>query len=317
MIFASAYLHIPDGFLSFPVSIISWVLTAVFVFLAIRKASQLHHEEAVSLIGLLAAFIFAAQMVNVPIVGGTSGHLIGATLSTVILGPWISILIMTSVIALQALLFQDGGLVVMGSNILIMGVIPALVTSVIYPPLSKPLSELGQKLALIGIGFASWLSVMMAAMFTSFLLAASNTTSLKLVLPAMMGIHALIGIGEAIITVTVVIYLQRVLPDVMEIEKGAGWGWVVSGAATVVLTLLLTPLASESPDGLESVAKQLGFDDAAIISQHASPLSGYLVFGIDSALSVIAAGTAGVILTVFIVAILSRFLYKRQRKQLQ
>ncbi|MCA9973241.1 MAG: energy-coupling factor ABC transporter permease, partial [Anaerolineales bacterium] len=114
-------LHVPDGFLSLPIALLCWAVTLVVLAFAVRNAQATLDERLVPLAGIMAAFIFAGQMLNFPVAGGTSGHLIGATLAAVVLGPWVGVLAMTAVIGLQALLFQDGGLVVMGANILIMG----------------------------------------------------------------------------------------------------------------------------------------------------------------------------------------------------
>lgn len=107
-------LHVPDGFLNIPISVLCWVVTLIVLYFAVKQAQDDFDERLVPLAGIMAAFIFAAQMLNFPVAGGTSGHLIGATLSFVVLGPWVGTLAMTAVISLQALIFQDGGLVVMG-----------------------------------------------------------------------------------------------------------------------------------------------------------------------------------------------------------
>lgn len=127
MHFSPIPMHIPDGFLSLSVSIICWAITASVVGAAISKTNKALGEKQIPLMGVMAAFIFAAQMINFPVAGGTSGHLLGGALAAIVLGPWAGMLVMTSVIAVQALLFQDGGLVVMGANILNMGLATAAV----------------------------------------------------------------------------------------------------------------------------------------------------------------------------------------------
>jgi cobalt/nickel transport system permease protein len=117
-------LHIPDGFLSTLVAAACWLIILLTLAYAVRAAQRTLDERLIPLAGIMGAFIFAAQMINFPVAGGTSGHFIGAALAFIILGPWLGLLTMTAVIALQALLFQDGGLVVMGANILVMGVVP-------------------------------------------------------------------------------------------------------------------------------------------------------------------------------------------------
>ena len=120
-------LHVPDGFLNLPISLLCWIVTLIVLYFAVKQAQLDFDERLVPLAGIMAAFIFAGQMLNFPVAGGTSGHLVGATLAFVVLGPWVGLLAMTAVISLQALLFQDGGLVVMGANILIMGILPCFV----------------------------------------------------------------------------------------------------------------------------------------------------------------------------------------------
>ena len=132
MPFSPIPMHIPDGFLSLIVSIICWAITASVVGAAISKTNKALGEKQIPLMGVMAAFIFAAQMINFPVAGGTSGHLLGGALAAIVLGPWAGMLVMTSVIAVQALLFQDGGLVVMGANILNMGLATAAVGYGLY-----------------------------------------------------------------------------------------------------------------------------------------------------------------------------------------
>ena len=136
-------LHIPDGFLSMVISIICWAITIDNLGLAISKTNKALGEKQVPLMGVMAAFIFAAQMINFPVAGGTSGHLLGGALAAIVLGPWAGMLVMTAVIAVQGLLFQDGGLLVMGANILNMG----LVTPVIGYGLYRAVSQVNPKLS--------------------------------------------------------------------------------------------------------------------------------------------------------------------------
>src|SRR3990172_2402743 len=119
-------LHAPDGFLTVPVALLMWVLTIVVLAIAVSRASRELDERAVPLMGVTAAFIFAAQMVNFPVAGGTSGHMVGGVLAAILLGPWVGALVMASVVAVQALVFQDGGLVVLGANIFNMGIVATL-----------------------------------------------------------------------------------------------------------------------------------------------------------------------------------------------
>ena len=156
----------------------------------------------IPMMGVMAAFIFAAQMINFPVAGGTSGHFLGGALAAIMLGPWASMLVMTSVIAVQALVFQDGGLIAMGANIFNMGLITAIIGYGFYQ-LSRNRSR---TLQVLTIGAGAWLSVLAGALGTSLQLWLSGTSTLNVVLPAMLGVHVLIGIGEALITVAAFLF---------------------------------------------------------------------------------------------------------------
>jgi cobalt/nickel transport system permease protein len=213
-------MHIPDGFLSTPVAVAGYVVTAIFIALAVRIVSRRMSEKAVPLMGVLAAFIFAAQMINFPVAGGTSGHLLGGTLVAILLGPWAAVFAMASVISVQCLVFQDGGLGALGANIFNMGIFTAFVGYGIYATVLKVFP--GKPNArLVGAFAGAWISVMLAATVTSFELAISDTSPLDVALPAMLGVHALIGIGEGLITVAAVAFVQSSRPDLLE-DYGTG-----------------------------------------------------------------------------------------------
>jgi cobalt/nickel transport system permease protein len=298
-------MHIPDGFLSLIVSIISWGISVVVIGLAISKTNKALGERQIPLMGIMAAFIFAAQMINFPVAGGTSGHLLGGALAAIMLGPWAAMLVMTAVIAVQGLLFQDGGLLVMGANILNMGLVTAVVGYGLYRSVSSQSNSL--KLGVAGV--AAWLSVMTGALLTSFELWLSGTSHLQVVIPAMMSVHALIGLGEALITVSALAFIMRTRPDLLgegsESTKG-GSGWIWAGGLIAFAVVLLSPLASADPDGLERVATDMGFIAAgqkslfSIIPDYKLPFLG------ATPLSTILAGLIGVIVVGVIVALIAR-----------
>jgi len=155
MLFSPPQLHIPDGFLTILVSLIFWVATIIIVGVAILKTNQSLGEKQIPLMGVMAAFIFAAQMLNFPVAGGTSGHFLGGTLAAIVLGPWAGILVMTAVVGVQALLFQDGGLLVMGANIFNMGIITAVIGFGLYRIVIH--QKKGARLVTAGIG--AWMLV--------------------------------------------------------------------------------------------------------------------------------------------------------------
>lgn len=255
-------LHIPDGFLSTTVALVGWALVIVLVGQALRMTREQLGERQVPLMGILAAFIFAAQMLNFPVAGGTSGHLLGAALAAIVLGPWAASLVMTSVVGIQALLFQDGGLLVLGWNILNMGILAAFTGYLVYRGVQRVLGS-GRRSALVA-GFAgSWLSVMVGASATAIELAISGTSPLSVGLPAMAGIHALIGIGEGLITVAALAFVSQTRPDLLELGHGVNGSrsasWIWAGLVLALGLTALSPLASGSPDGLERVAEEQGF----------------------------------------------------------
>src|SRR5215216_4657329 len=243
MHYAPQLMHIPDGFLSTLISILCWAITALILAIAISRTNKSLGEKQVPLMGIMAAFIFAAQMINFPVAGGTSGHLLGGALAAMILGPWAAMLVMTAVIAVQALLFQDGGLLVMGANILNMGLLTAAIGYGLYR--AVPMGNRTLKLTVAGI--AAWLSVMAGALFTSLQLWLSGTSQLQIVIPAMLTVHALIGLGEAFITVAALSFIMQTRPDLIGENSASAKGsrgWVVVGALIALAVVLLSPLAS-------------------------------------------------------------------------
>src|SRR3990170_686252 len=186
-------LHAPDGFLSVGIALLMWVLTIAVIGLAILRADRSLEERVIPLMGVTAAFIFAAQMFNFPVAGGTSGHLLGGVLAAVLLGPWVGTLVMATVVGVQALVFQDGGLLVLGANTFNMGVVGTLLGFGIYVAICRVLGgEDRGRLPAAAIG--GWASVVLGALAMTIELGASGTSSLEVALPAMLGVHALIGV---------------------------------------------------------------------------------------------------------------------------
>ena len=211
-------LHAPDGFVSLPIATLMWAVTAAVVGYAVYRTNRDLDDRAVPLLGVMAAFIFAAQMFNFPVVGGTSGHLLGGVLAAVLLGPWAATLVVTAVIAIQALLFQDGGLLIMGANIFNMGIVGTLGGYAVYRAIAGLLGgeERGR---LPAAGVAAWVSVVAAAVAMTLQLAASGIVPLQIALPAMVGVHALIGIGEALITVGALAFIGATRADLFRLRN--------------------------------------------------------------------------------------------------
>jgi cobalt/nickel transport system permease protein len=206
-----------------------WVVTLIVLAYAVRETNRTLDERAVPLMGVMAAFIFAAQMFNFQVIGGTSGHLLGGVLAAVLLGPWAATLVMASVVAVQALVFQDGGLVVLGANIFNMGVIGTLGGYAVYRVLCGLLG--GEERARIpAAGIAAWLAVVAGATAMAVELALSGTTVLAIALPTMVGIHVLIGIGEALITMAALAFIQVTRADLFRLRDAGQSSAATAGA---------------------------------------------------------------------------------------
>lgn len=280
---------------------------------ALKRVGQDLGERQVPVMGVLAAAIFAGQMLNFTVIGGTSGHLMGAAIATILLGPWAAILVMTTVVGVQALIFQDGGLLALGSNIFNMGIIGVAVSYFVYRSIYR-LSQ-GKRWGILGGGFiAAWASIFIAALAVALQLALSGTSPANIAIPAMAAIHALIGVGEGLITISALALLLATRPDLVSAgeaqQKGSAAVWV-GGLALALLLAVASPLASANPDGLEWVAEQKGFLDTAqgplydIIPDYVLPGIG------NEALATILAGILGV-LVVFGVTL---FVAINRRKQ--
>jgi len=310
MLYSPAPLHIPDGFLSLVIALIFWAITIVTVGIAISKTNKSLGEKQVPLMGIMAAFIFAAQMLKFPVAGGTSGHFLGGALAAMVLGPWAGILVMTAVIALQALLFQDGGLLVMGANIFNMGLLAAMIGFGLYR------SVLGRSkgLRLSVAGVAAWLAVVASALLAAMQLWLSGTSRLEIVVPAMLSVHVLIGLGEAVITVAALAFIERTRPDLLDkkaIASKGGSGWVYAGIVISLIAVLLSPLASADPDGLERVAKDMGFLHLGQSAPY-QILPGYTIpFLGETALSTVVAGLVGALVVLGLMIVIGQSLRRK------
>ncbi|KUO39662.1 MAG: cobalamin biosynthesis protein CbiM [Candidatus Hadarchaeum yellowstonense] len=210
-------MHIPDGFLSFEVWAPLWAVAALIIALAVRKTNKKLSDRHVPLLGILAAFVFAAQMLNVPVAGGTSGHFLGGVLTAIFVGPLAGSLVMSSIFVIQAIFFQDGGITALGANIINMGLIGTIIGFYIYLGFTKLLK--GKRGMITGAAVAAWISVVFASAACALELAASGTSPIQIALPAMVGIHAIIGIIEAAITVTVIGFVMKTRPDLLNLPK--------------------------------------------------------------------------------------------------
>lgn len=307
-------MHIPDGFLSVSVSVLCWVLASAVILFALRQVNRDLGEREVPVMGVLAAAIFAGQMLNFAVTGGTSGHLMGAALAAVVLGPWAAVLVMTSVVSVQGLIFQDGGLLAMGANLFNMAVVGPFVAYFVYRLVQA--AGRGRRWSIFAGGFAAaWASVVAAALAVAFQLALSGTSPANVALPAMGGIHALIGVGEGLITAGALSLILAARPDLLKVERAKTTSnrlVLLGGLGLTLLLAVLSPLASGNPDGLESVAEQAGFLHRAAAPTYAI-LPDYVLPGIsNAAAATIAAGVLGALLVLGVTLLAGR---ARRREQ--
>jgi cobalt/nickel transport system permease protein len=297
MLYSPMPMHIPDGFLSVVVGIIFWIISIVVLAIALRKTGQSLGERQAPLMGVLAAAIFAGQMLNFSVTGGTSGHLLGAALATIVLGPWPAMLVMTVVVSVQALVFQDGGLIVLGANLFNMAVVGVAVAYAVYSLVQRVAH--GKTWSLWVGGFAAaWASIFIASLSCALQLAISGTSPANLAVPAMGAIHALIGIGEGLITGGALAFLYAARRDLVqagESKPGSSRGVVVVGLVIAFALTVLAPLASSHPDGLEWVAEEQGFLHQAREAFY-DLIPDYVMPGIaNEAAATIAAGILGTV----------------------
>ncbi len=209
-------MHIPDGFIDAPVSLAAGVVAAAGVGVCLRGARRTLNEATAPLAGLIAVFVFAAQMINFPVGAGTSGHLMGAALAVILVGPYAGVLAITVVLLVQALFFADGGLIALGLNIVNLAIIPALLVWPLFRMLTRWLGD-SRAVVAIGAGTAGFLSVVGAAAGFSFEFFLGGTAPVDpaTVAVAMLGVHGVIGIVEGVVTALVVLAVVAVRPDLV------------------------------------------------------------------------------------------------------
>ena len=322
-------MHVPDGFLDVPTSIATGVIAAGTIAVALKKSRSELSEKTAPMAGLTAAFVFAAQMINFPVGVGTSGHLMGGALAAVLVGPWTAILVVSVVLMVQALVFADGGLTALGTNILLIGIVTVAVgwavTKLVLAVMPKrptsvvPASFVG---ALVSVPAAAAVFVLL------YMVGGATELPFGPLMATMLGWHTIIGLGEATITAATVgavvavrpdlVYAARGLsqqlvlrtPDGQEIPAGdvdvvetqprrSVWPLLVGGlGATLIIAGAVSFFASSNPDGLEYVAEQEGF----ISSAEDSAVGGFSLadYGEVGGVPVGVAGLIGVGVTILI-----------------
>lgn len=303
-------MHAPDGFLNAATAVSTGVVSAGAVSVALRQTRDRLKDAQIPLAGLAAAFVFAAQMVNFPVAAGTTGHLLGGALAAVLLGPWTGLLVVTVVVVVQALLFADGGLTALGYNVLNMAVVTSLGGWGVFRLMRRVLPSTVRGIGLAA-GVAAFASVVLssAAFSLEWLFGATLPVPFDRVFLAMVGVHSLIGVGEAVITTLTVTAVLRSRPDLVTGADGlridtrgpVGRRAFVVGAlaVTFLVAAVISQFAFDGPDGLERAAEETGF--AAAAEDHAlesSVFADYAVRGVSNQnVSLAVAGVAGSALT--------------------
>ncbi len=312
-------MHVPDGFLDARTAVASGALAAAGVGIALRHAQRHIPRHEVPLLGITAAFIFAAQMLNFPVAGGTSGHLIGAALAAVLLGPAAAVIVMTTVLVVQCFLFADGGLTALGANVFNMAIVSVLAGHVAYRLVRR--LDPGPRGTIAGAAFAGWCATVCAAVPCAGELALAGTTPWSAVFPAMTAVHMLIGLGEGLITALVLVAVVEARPHLAGAKTRAGssaWGPVVALGLIVALGLVVfvAPFASPWPDGLERVASHLGFEHRSLAPPITALLPDYEFPGIGSPVAAVAAaGVVGTLIVLLLSWALAELLVRRRAER--
>jgi cobalt/nickel transport system permease protein len=310
-------MHIPDGFIDWKTAATTAALSAVGVGLALRRVKRELPPRRVPLLGLAAAFLFAAQMVNFPVAGGTSGHLIGGVLVAALLGPSAAVVVVTTVLIVQCFLFADGGVLALGANIFNMGILGGAGGWAIYRVLCGWLP--GTRGRVTAIAFAGWCSTVLASIGCAGQLAWSGTVAWSAGFTAMAGVHMLIGIGEGLISALAFLAIERTRPEVITETGRAGdarpWGELARYGllAALGVAVFVAPFACPWPDGLEAVAAKLGFEHKAAQPLLPAPAPDYQMPGIHWAVGATAiAGAAGSLVVFGLALLLGRWLVPKQ-----
>lgn len=269
-------MHIPDGFINLPTAAATGAAAAGGVTYALRDAKRRLADRQVPLVGVTAAFVFAVQMLNFPVLPGVSGHLLGGALAAILLGPWMGCLVLATVLLVQAIGFADGGVTALGANISLMGFVAAVGGHYLFRGLTAVL-PVGRRSFMAATAITAWASVVAASAVAAVYITYggfAGPSALSTVLPVMLGVHAAIGIGEAFITTVVVMAVvtsrpdlvangDRLRPEERARQRLTPRGLVIAGiVAALIAGGGLSLLASDQPDGLEAAVLQTHCQDA-------------------------------------------------------
>ena len=258
-------MHVPDGFMNVTMSAATGVISFGTLWAYIRSAKDLIADKFIALTGMMSALIFVLQMINFPVAAGTSGHLLGGALAVIVLGPRLGLICLSVVVIIQSLLFADGGLSALGVNVLNMAIVTSATSWFIVKYWIKFIGKNKTSIVTVSV-LAGILSVVFSSIAFTIQYAIGGTISIPVgtVLIAMVSTHLIIGLGEGIITALIITLLMRVRPDLVyaydrsdeNTTKVSFYGLFI---ILILLLSLVTPFASSSPDGLESVAEEFGF----------------------------------------------------------
>ena len=258
-------MHVPDGFMNVTMSAATGVISFGTLWAYVRSAKDLIADKFIALTGMMSALIFVLQMINFPVAAGTSGHLLGGALAVIVLGPRLGLICLSVVVIIQSLLFADGGLSALGVNVLNMAIVTSATSWFIVKYWIKFIGKNKTSIVTVSV-LAGILSVVFSSIAFTIQYAIGGTISIPVgtVLIAMVTTHLIIGLGEGIITALIITLLMRVRPDLIyaydrsdeNTTKVSFYGLFI---ILILLLSLITPFASSSPDGLESVAEEFGF----------------------------------------------------------
>jgi cobalt/nickel transport system permease protein len=296
-------MHIPDGLLDMRTWAGCWAVSAIGLAAVVRQSNRTKGTGWLPLAGVMGAYLFVAQMINFPIGGGTSGHLLGSALAAIVLGPALGAIVLASVLVIQALVFQDGGVMALGANMLNMAFAAAFLGYLIYRVVGR--IGLPSRLRVAVGGFlAGWVSVVFAAALASFELALSGVFPFRKTFLIMTSVHAVIGVGEGIITAGLLYFIYATKPHVVRTETEGRLKLAEllgMGIFLLAVIALVAPLASSAPDGLEKSIEALGLAEHLGTPPLYSALADYQVPGVGSPyLSTILSGLIGVLIILLI-----------------
>ena len=304
-------MHLPDGILDAKTALLTTGAAAAGLGIALRQVRASVAPRQMPMLGLAAAFIFAAQMLNFPVAGGTSGHLVGGVLAAILLGPSAAVLVITCVLIVQCLMFADGGLMALGANVFNMALVSVCGGYFVFRLTKRLVRAEENRATVFAAAFAGWFGTVLASISCAGQLALAKTVPWSIGFPAIANVHMLIGIGEGLATSLVLLAVLRSRPELVAgaREKGAaarlgfvGYGLLVS----LGLALFVAPFACPWPDGLETVAKALGLEQRAVPPLIKGPFADYQVpwFGSATVATAVAAllGTVIAFIAAYVLA---------------